>query len=252
MHYMSWVSIAQAVKQTGVTSRTLRHYDAIGLLKPAQTAPDGRRFYGDEELLRLQHILVLKELGVDLATTARVLDGAPGNAVGLLKDHLAALTKERDRYARLATTVSRTIDSLEKGTAMTTDELFEGFQHARYEPEARERWGDAAVDNSNANWERLGEAGKKRHMSEDQRIVEALGAATRIHLAADSPEVQEVVAQHYAWLTAIWTPNAEAYVSLTQMYVDDERFRIHYDEVTPGAAALLRDAAAIFAAKQLE
>ena len=60
-----------------------------------------------------------------------------------------------------------------------------------------------------------------------------------------------MVARHFAWLTQIWTPNAEAYVSLTQMYVDDERFRMHYDEVAPGAAGLLRDAAAIYAAKHL-
>jgi len=248
---MLWMSTAQAAKKTGITSRTLRHYDAIGLLPPADTASDGRRFYGEAELLRLQQILILRELGVDLATTARVLDAAPGDAVGLLKDHLAALTKERDRFARLAATVSRTIDHLEKGSAMTTDEMFEGFQHARYEPEARERWGDAAVDRSNANWDKLGDAGKKRHMEIDREIVEALGAAARIHLAPDSPEVQEVVARHYEWLTQIWTPNAEAYVSLTQMYVDDERFRMHYDEVTPGSAALLRDAAVEYAAKHL-
>jgi len=245
------ISIAQAAKRTGVTSRTLRHYDAIGLLAPSDVGHDGRRYYGEDELLRLQHILVLRELGVDLTTTARVLDAAPGDAVGLLKDHLAALTKERDRFNRLMTTVSKTIDHLEKGTAMTTDELFEGFAHKRYEPEARERWGDDAIDRSNANWERLGDEGKKRHMAADQQIVEALGAAARIHLTADSDEVQEVVARHYEWLTAIWTPNAEAYVSLTQMYVDDERFRAHYDEVTPGAAALLRDAAAIYAEKHL-
>jgi len=248
---MTSIDTAQAAKKAGVTSRTLRHYDAIGLLTPADTAPDGRRYYGDAELLRLQHILVLRELGVDLTTTARILAAEPGNAVGLLRGHLAALTAERDRYARLAATVTRTIDSLEKGTPMTTDDMFEGFQHARYEPEARERWGDTAVDRSNANWERLGEDGKKRHMRIDQEIVEALGAAARIHLAPESPEVQDVVARHYAWLTQIWTPNAEAYVSLTQMYVDDERFRVHYDEVTPGAAALLRDAAAIYAAKEL-
>jgi len=248
---MLLLPIAQAAKKTGVTSRTLRHYDAIGLLAPAETAHDGRRYYGEDELLRLQHILILKELGVDLATTARVLDAAPDDAVGLLKDHLAALTKERDRFTRLATTVSRTIDRLEKGTAMSIDEMFEGFAHNRYEPEARERWGDDAVDQSNANWEKLGDAGRKQHMQIDQEIVEALGAAVRIKLAPESPEVQEVVQRHHEWLTVFWTPNAEAYVSLTQMYVDDERFRAHYDEVTPGAAALLRDAAAIYAADRL-
>jgi len=107
------------------------------------------------------------------------------------------------------------------------------------------------VDQSNANWEKLGDAGRKQHMQIDQEIVEALGAAVRIKLAPESPEVQEVVQRHHEWLTVFWTPNAEAYVSLTQMYVDDERFRAHYDEVTPGAAALLRDAAAIYAADRL-
>jgi DNA-binding transcriptional MerR regulator len=248
---MLLLPIAQVAKKTGVTSRTLRHYDAIGLLPPADTAADGRRYYGEKELLRLQHILILKELGVDLATTARVLDAAPDHAVGLLKDHLTALTKERDRFARLAATVSRTIDHLEEGTAMTTDEMFEGFKHAQYEPEARERWGDAAVDSSNANWERMGAEGKRRHMEIDREIVEALGAAARIHLAPESAEVQDVAARHYEWVAKIWTPSAEAYVSLTQMYVDDERFRSHYDEITPGAAALLRDAAAVYAAKHL-
>src|SRR4051794_27249436 len=182
---MTTISIKQAAKTAGVTSRTLRHYDAIGLLKPLETAHDGRRFYGESELLRLQHILVLRELGVDLATTARVLDGAPNDALELLKDHLAALTKERDRFARLAATVSSTVEHIEKGTPMTIDEMFAGFVHARYEPEARERWGDAAVTNANANWERLGEAGKKSHKAEDERIVEALGAAARIHLSPD-------------------------------------------------------------------
>ena len=251
MIYMLLIDTAHLAKKTGVTSRTLRHYDAIGLLAPAETAPDGRRYYGEAELLRMQHILILRELGVDLTTTAQLLDSNPATAVGLLKDHLTALTNERDRFARLAATVTRTIDHLEKGTDMTTEEMFDGFAHARYEPEARERWGDEAVNHSNANWERLGADGKQRHMREDQRIVEALGAAARVKLAPDSDEVQEVAAQHYAWVSAIWTPNAEAYVSLTQMYVDDDRFRSHYDEITTGAAALLSDAAAIFAAKRL-
>ena len=104
---------------------------------------------------------------------------------------------------------------------------------------------------SNAAWERLGDAGRKQHMETDREIVEALGAAARIRLDPDSDEVQEVVAKHFEWLTAIWTPNAEAYITLTQMYVDDERFRGHYDEITPGAAALLRDAAAIYAERHL-
>ncbi|WP_291381987.1 MerR family transcriptional regulator [Demequina sp.] len=244
--------IGRVAKMSGVTSRTLRHYDDIGLLNPTRTGPDGRRRYGPPELLRLQHILVLRELGTSLDRIAAIVDSDdPSTAIALLRDHLTGLTAERERYARLAATVARTIDSLEKGKPMTASQMFDGFDHEHYEPEARERWGDDAVDRANASWQGLGEEGKRRHMRTDREIVEALGAAVRVGFAADSAEVREIVAKHHAWLSEIWKPDAEAYRSLTQMYVDDDRFRAHYDEVAPGAAELLRDAAAEFARSRL-
>ncbi len=239
--------IGRVAKMSGITSRTLRHYDDIGLLTPAWTGPDGRRHYGHTELLRLQHILVLRELGTGLDRIASIVDSDdPSTTIALLRDHLAGLTAQRERYARLAATVARTIDSLERGQPMTTAHIFDGFDHERYEPEARERWADDAVDRANASWQGLGEDGKRRHMRTDREIVEALGAAVRVGFAADSAEVQDIVAKHHAWLSEIWIPDAAAYRSLTQMYVDDERFRAHYDEVARGAALLLRDGAAEF------
>ena len=244
--------IGKVARMSGVTSRTLRHYDDIGLLTPAWTGADGRRRYGQPELLRLQHILVLRELGTSLDRIARIVNtDDPATAITLLRDHLAGLTAERERYARLAATVARTIDSIEKGKPMTALHVFDGFAHERYEPESRDRWGDAAVDRSNASWERLGDEGKKRHVRIDREIVEALGAAIRVGFSADSDEVREIVARHHAWLSEIWTPDGNAYRSLTQMYVDDERFKAHYDEVAPGAAELLRDAAALYAEREL-
>ena len=244
--------IGKVARMSGITSRTLRHYDDIGLLTPAQTGEDGRRRYGRPELLRLQHILVLRELGTSLDRIARIVNtDDPSTTIAMLRDHLAGLTAERERYARLAATVARTIDSMERGKPMTASHVFDGFAHQRYEPEARDRWGDAAVDRSNARWESLGDEGKKRHLRIDREIVEALGAAVRVNFAADSAQVQDIVARHHAWLSEIWTPDANAYRSLTQMYVDDERFRAHYDEVAPGAAELLRDAAALYAEREL-
>lgn len=242
------LDIGKVARMSGVTSRTLRHYDDIGLLTPAWTGAEGRRRYGQPELLRLQHILVLRELGTSLDRIARIVDtDDPSTTIALLRDHLSGLTAERDRYARLAATVARTIESIERGRPMSASHVFDGFAHERYEPEARDRWGDEAVDRSNASWERLGEDGKKRHLRIDREIVEALGAAVRVGFTADSAEVQDIVSRHHAWLSEIWTPDATAYRSLTQMYVDDERFRAHYDEVAPGAAELLRDAAALYA-----
>lgn len=249
---MTTADIRQVARLTGVTSRTLRHYDDIGLLTPAWTAPDGRRHYGHDELLRLQHILVLRELGTDLARIAQIVNTDDADTVvDLLRDHLAGLTAERDRFARLAATVTKTIDALEKGIPMTATDMFDGFDHTKYEAEARERWGDQAVDRSNASWQRLSDEDKRRQLQADREIVEALGASVRVGLAPESPEVQDVVARHHAWVSVIWTPDAEAYMGLTQMYVDDERFRSHYDEVAPGAAQLLRDGAEVYAKTHL-
>lgn len=246
------VDIARLSRMSGVTSRTLRHYDQIGLLTPALTSADGRRHYGRDEVLRLQHILVLRELDTPLADIARIVDADdPAVTAATLRDHLAALTAQRDRFARLASTVARTIDSLEKGTTMTNEDILNGFDHKRYQPQARERWGDEAVDRSNAKWESLGKEGQQRHLDTHREVVEALGAAIRVGFAPDSTEVQEIVAKHYAWVSLFWTPTAETYRGLTQMYVDDERFRRNYDEVAPGAAVLLRDAADIYAGREL-
>lgn len=248
----TFLDIAQISRLTGVTSRTLRHYDSIGLLAPAWTGHDGRRHYGRTELLRLQHILVLRELGTPLAGIATIVDtDDPTVTIAALRDHLAGLVSERDRFARLAATVASTIDSLEKGTPMTNEEILDGFDRRKHEPEARERWGDDAVDQSNAKWEALGKEGQQQHLDTHREVVEALGAAIRVGFAADSAEVQEIVAKHYAWVSLFWTPTAETYRGLTQMYVDDERFRRNYDEVAPGAAVLLRDAADIYAGREL-
>jgi len=252
LHGGESLDIARAARLSGVSSRTLRHYDSIGLLTPAWTGHDGRRHYEREQLLRLQHILVLRELGASLDRIREIVDADdPAITVAHLRDHLAGLTAERDRYARLAATVANTIESIEKGSPMTTDEIFDGFDHTQHEPEARERWGDDAVDTSNERWASLGKDGQQRHLDTHREIVEALGAAIRVGFAPDSDEVQEIVAKHYAWVSLFWTPTAETYRGLTQMYVDDERFRRNYDEVAPGAAALLRDAADTYAGRVL-
>ena len=246
------VDIARVARLSGVSSRTLRHYDAIGLLPPAWTGDDGRRHYGREQLLRLQHILVLRELGTSLERIGRIVDAdTPEVTAALLRDHLAGLLAERDRFSQLASTVAHTIDLIDKGTDTTNEQLFAGFEHAAYEPEARERWGETAVEESNAKWESLGKTGQQRHLDMHREIVEALGAAIRVGFGPDSAEVQEVVSQHYEWVSLFWTPTADTYRGLTQMYVEDERFRRNYDEVAPGAAVLLRDAAHIWAGAHL-
>jgi DNA-binding transcriptional MerR regulator len=241
---------AEVVRLSGVTSRALRHYDAIGLLRPAGTAPGGQREYGRAELLRLQQVLVLRELGVGLAAIGEMLDaaGAGGAAdpararVDRLREHHAALLAERDRLDRLARTVAATIESLEGGAEMPAEEMYEGFDHRRYEAEARERWGDAAVDRSTRAWEDLTVDERAAHRREGEAVSAGLAALLAAGTPVTDPAVRDLVARHHAWVALSWTPDAAAYRGLAAMYVEDPRFTATYDAVAPGLAAYLRDA----------
>jgi len=242
------LDIAAVARKSGVTSRTLRHYDAIGLLAPARTSPDGRRFYEQPQVLRLQHILLLRELGTPLDTIRRIVDtDDPATTVHLLRDHLAALERERERFARLARTVAATITSLENGTPMTADEIFDGFDHAQYEPEARVRWGDDAVRLSNEAWKALGSEGRRAHLAEHVAIASGLGELKSAGASLADDAVQALVARHHAWVSVFWTPDAASYRSLGDMYVQDPRFAANYDKHADGLAVFLRDAIRIYA-----
>lgn len=237
------MDISELARLAGVSSRTLRHYDAIGLLPPAWTTADGRRQYEDGELLRLQHILVLRELDVPLETIGSIVDtDDPALTAAFLRDHHTALLARRDRYAALAQTVETTLTRLEKGLPMTAADMFEGFDQSRYEPEARERWGDDAVETSQAAFRALGPDGQRRHLAEHTAIAEGVARLAAAGAAPDDAELQALIARHHAWVSLFWTPGRESYPGLGRMYVEDPRFRATYDKFGDGTAELLRDA----------
>ncbi|MGV8967183.1 MAG: MerR family transcriptional regulator [Cellulomonas sp.] len=241
--------IGELARLSGVTSRTLRHYDAIGLLEPRDIGAGGRRAYGRDELLRLQQILVLRELDVPLGTVAEMLSGS---MLERLREHHERLLTERDRFDRLARTVATTITALTRGEDMAADKLYEGFDNSAYDAEARGRWGDESVDRSNAAWERLGPAGQAAHHAESTAINAGLAAAMADGVDPSSERVQALVARHYAQIVLFWTPTAAAFEGLGQMYVDDERFAATYDAVAPGLPGYLRDAMKVYAQTNLE
>jgi len=252
-------TIGELARLSGVTSRTLRHYDAIGLLAPRGVRSGGRRTYGRRELLRLQQILVLRELDVSLPAVAELLadddaDDAPvlsARMLDRLREHRDRLLTERDRFAQLARTVDATITALEKGEDMAADKLYEGFDHSQYEAEARERWGDEAIDRGSAVWSRMGPAGQAAFGGESAAIGAGLAAAMTDGVEVADERVQALVARHFAQIALFWTPTAQSYAGLGQMYVDDPRFAATYEAFSPGLAPYLRDAMAVYAAANL-
>ncbi len=248
-------SIVEVARASGVTSRTLRHYDAIGLLRPAGVGANGYREYGEEELLRLQQVLLLRELGLPLGTIAAVLD-EQHDRVAVLREHHARIVAERDRLSTVAATVARTIRDLEQNERSTTmavdrpEDLFEGFDQSRYAEEARERWPEeaAASERYVAGLSRAAQHELQRAWTERLVRVAELRAAG---VPPEDPRVQEEMQGVYDGITPMWVPTASAFAGLGVMYADDPRFTATFDAVSPGLATYFRDAMAVFAEDRL-
>ncbi|NUT98216.1 MAG: MerR family transcriptional regulator [Saccharothrix sp.] len=253
---MAW-SIAQVARMSKVTSRTLRHYDSIGLLEPAWIGGNGYRYYEREQLLRLQQILLLRDLGLNLDTVAEVLDGRH-RTVDVLRNHQEWLHAEQERLARLSETVARTIEELEGGEhTMKMEELFDGFdadRQARYEAELVERYGEGVqehIDESKRRAQSWTKADADSFMAEWQAIAGAFGELFDAGAAPDAPEVQEVTDRHHRWICLSWTPNRESYTGLGQLYVDAPDFKVQFDAHAEGFAEWVRDAIAAYAQARL-
>ena len=242
-------TIGQLAKLAGVTTRTLRYYDQIGLLKAAQTSVSGYRLYGREQVDALQQILFYRTLGVG-PEEIRLIMQAPGfKAQKALEQHLQELQVRRGQLDALINTVSNTLKAKKEGFDMTDAEKFEGFKQRyidenerQYGTEARERYGNEAVDQSNANLKGMTPAQFARMEALGTEVNEALKTAMQTN-DTQGKAARHLCELHKQWLMCSWgSYSAEAHRGLAQMYVDDDRFAAYYDSVAPGAAVFLRDA----------
>lgn len=243
-------SIQEVARLAGVTSRTLRHYDAVGLLPPSRTDRGGRRFYDGAALMRLQRILLLRELGLGIPAIAEVLAGAVSD-VDALQQHIELLRRERRRIAAQIVSVEHTANALRKGEPIMAEQMFDGFDHAQYEEEVRERWGDAAWQRGNDWWQRLGDDRKQEFMQQHARIQDDYDAAIADGEAPEADRVQRIAARHVEWIAIGWQgrrPDAEAIRGLADMYVADPRFAANYTRAHAHGAEFVRDALHAYAA----
>jgi len=244
--------IGEVAQLSGVTSRTLRHYDQIGLLRPSTTGADGTRYYGPAELRRLQQILVLRELGLSLARVGELIDDDV-DELGALRRHRDEYSDDLRRRALVLATIDATIEGLQKGDVMRPEDLFDGFdpvQQDRWEADLVDQFGDDASAHI---------ATSRRRMSSWQRDDADAAVAgfdqaetTLARLCAErvsvhDASVQDVIAQHYATVCRFWTPDADAYAGLGQMYTDHPDFRARYESRQVGLAEYLREAMNVYA-----
>ena len=242
----------------GVSTRTLRYYDVIDLLKPARINSSGYRIYGQSEVDRLQQILFYRELGVSLENIKELMTASTFDGEQALREHREKLLDKRQQLDLLIANLDKTLAQTEGRMTMTNKERFEGFKQkliddneVKYGKEVRNKYGDEQVNKSNQ---------KVKNMTEVQHSqVEKLGADVIARLAeafaTGDPAgelAQKTADLHHQWLNFYCNNySKEAHAGLAQMYVDNEKFTTFYDANQPSSAIFLRDAVLIYTAKSI-
>ncbi|MBL0386795.1 MerR family transcriptional regulator [Tumebacillus sp. ITR2] len=237
----------------GISTRTLRYYDEIGILKPTRINSSGYRIYGQAEVDSLQQILFYRELGLSLESIREIITDPSFDGTRALRDHREQLLDKRKQLDLLIANVEKTIASSEGRIHMSDQEKFEGFKQnmieeneRKYGKEIREKYGEDTVNKSN---EKVKNMTQEQH-AEVTRLAEELATTLADAFQTGDPAgdlAQKAADLHKQWLMFYWAQySKEAHAGLSQMYVDDERFRAHYDAKQPGTAEFLRDAIHIY------
>ena len=250
---MEW-TIQEVARGTGTTSRTLRHYDAIGLLRPSRLLPGGQRAYDGAALVRLQRILLLRGMGVGLARIARVLeesdeDSDEAAVTAALAEHVVVLRHEQERLSRQIAAVENTIEKLKGGREMEMDTMFDGFDHTVHREEVESRWGADAYRRGDEWWRNMSTADRAAWQDRTANLARDWADAAERGVDADSDEARALAQRHVEWLGSIpGTPRgpslAEYVTGLGDMYVADPRFAANYATSAGGSAGaeFVRDA----------
>ncbi len=250
------MTIGAAAKAAGLSVRTLHHYDAIGLLRPSGRTEAGYRLYGDHDLGRLQQVLVFRELGFPLADIGRIMNEPGFDRERALVAQRALLAEKGRRLAAMLAAVDAALASLQKGSTVTADELFEGFGEfdpTDYEDEVRRRWGGTdAYEESARRTASYSKEDWRRIREESDEITAGFVRAMDDGLPPEDQTVQALAQRHHDHLARyFYDPGLEMYGGLADLWIDDARFTKNIDKARPGLAAYQRAAVKAWVAARL-
>jgi DNA-binding transcriptional MerR regulator len=246
-------SVHTLSKLSGVSPRTLRYYDSIGLLKPSRVAESGYRMYGEGEVDLLQQILFYRELDFTLDEIKTLLNKPDFNREEAFSRHLTELHAKRERLDPLIDNVTKSIAALKGEVNMTDKEKFEGFKKTLiaenerdYGAEIREKYGDAVIDESNT---KLLGLSKEQYAAAERLRLDMEDALKAAFNDGDSTGALARMAcsLHREWLGVFTSHYTKEYhMALGEMYVADDRFRANYDKLGAGCTEFLRDAINVY------
>ncbi|MEZ4365024.1 MAG: MerR family transcriptional regulator [Kofleriaceae bacterium] len=236
--------VKEIARLTGVSVRALHHYDEIGLLVPAIRTEAGYRLYGDAELVRLQQILIGRELGLPLEEIRRGLDDPNVDRRATLVAQRVVIAQRAARASAMLRAIDAAIAALPQGDGGTVEELmtddvatmFEGFDPERYEDEARQRWGETeAYRESQRRTRGYTRAHWERYQAEAQAIMNDAARLFRAGAAAASDDAMLVAERHRRSIDRWFYPCDPAmHAGLAGLYETDPRFAANIDTCAAG------------------
>jgi MerR family transcriptional regulator, thiopeptide resistance regulator len=241
-------SVGQVAGSAGVTIRTLHHYDEIRLLSPSGRSAAGYRIYEEADLERLQRILFYRELGFTLDKIAAIMDDPRTDAVGHLRRQRGLLIERIERLRTMVAAIDHEMEAQKMGIQLTPEERFEVFGDFRpedYAEEAEQRWGGTeAYRQSQRRVAAYTKEDWQRIKAEEEEVRANLAAAFAAGLAPESDEAMAAAEAHRQHISRwFYECSYDIHRGLTDMYVNDDRFRAHYDALAPGLARFIRESA---------
>ncbi len=236
--------VKQVARLCGATVRTLHHYDAIGLLSPQGRSRSGHRLYSEADLLRLQQILVYRELDLPLEKIKGIVTDPSFDLRAALLEQRATLAARAAQTEAMIRAIDVALRAHEGESTMNAEELFDGFDPSKYEAEAEERWGDTEAyresrrrtkDYSKEDWVRI--------KGLDDALMKKVAAAVAAGAAPSDEASMDLAEAHREHIERFYYPCSHAmHRSVAQMYTADARFQKNLDAHGEGVAAFLQAA----------
>lgn len=243
-------SIHELATLAGVTSRTLRYYDQIDLLKPCKLSETGYRIYGEEEVDKLQQILFYRSFDLSLYEISEIMKQTEQARLKSLEIHLSALYEKEKQINTIISAMKETIRYLKGEIKMENKQKFEAFKQnainkndQRYGKEIREKYGEESIKQANKTFLHMTEEEYQDTILLEKEIKKQLEKAVKENLDAGSEKGKNIAKLHQKWISAMWgSYSVERHLGVAMLYISDERFRMYYDEKQEGCAQFLYEA----------
>lgn len=238
-------TVKQVSELAGVSVRTLHYYDEIGLLHPSKIGANGYRYYDDDALLRLQQILLYREMEFELTHIKDILDDADFDTVSALRAHRTVLKEKIARLQAMVQTVDSTIMHVVGEVTMSKKRLFQPFSDEKqkeYEREIRLEYGPDIVNQSVRRYNSYTDAERQKIGDEGNRIYADLVGAIEAQLSPESEEVQAIMQRWHEHLRYFYEPTLEILRGLGDLYNDHPDFRANFAKLHENLAEYTRSA----------